>query len=226
MEHILDNPVWNALISGNKTLSNGNEKAKYFAKEVSPFAGIKDLSQSNFESLHDIIPDESLIGFLIPEEILIPNSWKVIQQINLLQMVLDKPGEQVAGVQEIVSLSEQDVAQMLVLTKQTNPGPFASKTIDFGNYKGIFYGNQLIAMAGQRLHAYEYKEISAVCTHPDYLGKGFARQLILDQVHRIQAESGIPFLHVKSENARAIKIYSDLGFVIRKEITFYSLQKN
>jgi ribosomal protein S18 acetylase RimI-like enzyme len=230
MKHILDNPVWNALISGNKNLSNGNETAKYFAREVSPFVGIKEINPRNFETLRDIIPFESIFGFISPEEIAIPNSWKVIHHMNVFQMVYDQPAGQVSrvqqGDQELVALSEQDVSQMLALTNLTNPGPFASKTIDFGHYKGIFNGNQLVAMAGQRLHAFAYAEISAVCTHPDYSGKGYASRLILDQVRRIHAESEIPFLHVLTENARAIKIYSNLGFVIRKELSVYTIEKN
>ena len=74
---------------------------------------------------------------------------------------------------------------MIVLTEMTHPGPFFNRTIEFGNYKGIFSGNDLVAMAGQRLHADQYVEISAVCTHPAHTGKGYATQLIISQVHQI-----------------------------------------
>ncbi len=82
---------------------------------------------------------------------------------------------------------------MLTLTQLTNPGPFAARTIDFGHYYGIFEGDKLVAMAGQRLHAFEYAEISAVCTHPDHSGRGYARELLLHQLHRIQTAKNIPF---------------------------------
>jgi hypothetical protein len=36
MAHVLDNPVWNALLSGNKHLAQGTAQAKYFAQDVSP----------------------------------------------------------------------------------------------------------------------------------------------------------------------------------------------
>jgi predicted GNAT family acetyltransferase len=80
-------------------------------------------------------------------------------------------------------------------------------------------------MAGQRLNPAPYAEISAVCTHPDYLGRGYAGKLLLNQAKRIKAASEIPFLHVKSENERAIKVYEKLGFVTRKEMSFYVLRK-
>jgi len=41
MEHVLDNPAWNALISGNKHLYKGSEQVKYFNSEVSPFVAFK-----------------------------------------------------------------------------------------------------------------------------------------------------------------------------------------
>ena len=114
---------------------------------------------------------------------------------------------------------------MLSLTKLTNPGPFLERTIEFGHYRGIFDGEELVAMAGQRMHSFNYAEISAVCTHPDYLGRGYARQLLLNQAQRIQAEGNIPYLHVLSTNERALKVYTGLGFVTRKEMYFYVLQK-
>jgi predicted GNAT family acetyltransferase len=80
-------------------------------------------------------------------------------------------------------------------------------------------------MAGQRLQPKPYVEISAVCTHPDHLGKGYASVLIADQVRRILAGAGIPFLHVRDDNAGAIRLYRKLGFAVRKQLTAYSIRK-
>jgi ribosomal protein S18 acetylase RimI-like enzyme len=226
MEPILDNPAWNALISGNKDLANGNEVAKYFPKEVSPFVGTREISTDNFNILHSIIPFDSFFGFVAPHDIVIPEPWKVIQYLKVLQMVYDETANPAAVQQEFTALNEQHVPQMLALTQLTNPGPFAEKTIDFGHYLGVFDGDRLVAMAGQRMHPTPYAEISAVCTHPDYLGRGYASQLLLSQIHRIRATSEIPFLHVKSENERAIKVYENLGFLARKEMSFYIIRKN
>lgn len=226
MEPILDNPAWNALISGNKDLANGNEVAKYFPKEVSPFVGIREVSLNNFNILHGIIPFDSFFGFVAPHDIVISEPWKVIQYLKVLQMVYDETANPATVQQEFTALNEQHVPQMLALTQLTNPGPFAEKTIDFGHYLGVFDGDRLVAMAGQRMHPTPYAEISAVCTHPDYLGRGYASQLLLSQIHRIRATSEIPFLHVKSENERAIKVYENLGFLARKEMSFYIIRKN
>ena len=80
-------------------------------------------------------------------------------------------------------------------------------------------------MAGQRLNPLPYAEISAVCTHPNHSGKGYARQLMQFHVNRIKAAGQIPFLHVRDDNTRAIKVYKDLGFEIFGEVYFYVLAK-
>jgi ribosomal protein S18 acetylase RimI-like enzyme len=225
MDHVLDNPAWYALTLGNEIFLNGNGSVKYFAKEVSPFVALKEYSAENFEALHGLVPPGSFSLLITLNEMEIPSPWKVTNCIKGLQMVYSNPANTPETVGELAALTEKDVPQMLALTKLTNPGPFASRTIDFGHYHGIFEGDQLVAMAGQRLHPLPYAEISAVCTHPDHTGKGYARQLLLHQIHRIKAATNIPFLHVRHDNERAIKVYEDLGFVTRRGIYFYVMQQ-
>ncbi|GAB4011112.1 GNAT family N-acetyltransferase [Spirosoma migulaei] len=224
MKHILDNPAWYALLSGNKALANGTETAKYFTPDVSPFAAVAEPTQANLELLHQTIPFATPIVLISDRLLSIADPWKVLHRLDGFQMVYTKPAEQSPTGPTVISLTEQHVPQMLALTELTVPGPFASKTIDFGHYEGIFEGEDLIAMAGQRLHAYEFAEISAVCTHPDYLSRGYARHLIIRQLCRIQAAAGTPYLHVRSDNVRAVNVYKAMGFETRKEIYFYILQ--
>ena len=47
-----------------------------------------------------------------------------------------------------------------------------------GQYLGIFDGDRLVAMAGERMTLAGFVEVSAVCTHPDYRGRGYAKQLV------------------------------------------------
>jgi ribosomal protein S18 acetylase RimI-like enzyme len=225
MAHLLDNPIYNALASGNENLSLGNEQAKYFLPEVDPFAGLKENSRADMDALYRISQAESFFILFMPGEVEIPDQWKIVRRMKILQMVYEKPGELRAASRELVDLNESDIPAMLDLTKMTNPGPFLSDTIRFGNYAGIFDGDRLIAMAGQRLQPKPFVEISAVCTHPAYIGKGFASMLISDQIRRITASSGIPFLHVLEDNAVAIKIYQKLGLAARRKITAYAIRK-
>ena len=226
MAHVLDNPVWHALISGNKDLAEGTGQVKYFAADVSPFVGFEAPAAQAFSLLHALIPAERVVGVVSPVALDIPPQWQVVRAMQVWQMVQERPAEGVLAVLPPTPLGPQHVPAMLALTTQTNPGPFFSNTIAFGHYQGIFEGEQLVAMAGQRMNPEPYAEISAVCTHPDYLGRGYAAQLIRHQIRRIIAESGIPFLHVKSDNTRAINLYKHLGFVPRKEMSFYIIRKN
>jgi ribosomal protein S18 acetylase RimI-like enzyme len=225
MENELDNPAWNALISGNSNLSFGNEQVKYFDSEVSPFAAFSENSAENFQLLYELIPEGRVMLFIAPVEIEIPSPWKVLNCIKGKQMVCDIQTEQSEPSLKLTPLTEEHIPQMLALTKLTNPGPFASRTIDFGHYQGVFDDDKLVAMAGQRMRVFNYAEISAVCTHPDYLGRGYAKQLLIHQINRIKAASEIPFLHVRYDNDRAIKVYESLGFSTRREIYFYVMQK-
>ena len=225
MQHVLDNPVWNALISGNKTLSIGNEKAKYFLKDVAPFAAVKTVTTTGLKALYDIAYAGDGFAFFSNKEIDIPQPWKVRNCTHALQMVHDKVSRKKTVVDDIVALSGKDVPAMLTLTKLTNPGPFLTRTIEFGNYEGIFKNGELVAMTGQRMHPFEYIEVSAVCTHPEHTGHGYATNLILRQVENILAQSAIPFLHVKQENTNAIKLYHALGFSARKEMFIYGIKK-
>ena len=72
---------------------------------------------------------------------------------------------------------------------------------------------------------YDYTEVSAVCTHPDFLGRGYAQRLIQHQVNSILEEKKIPFLHVRSDNNRAIDLYERLGFVKNGNMNFYFFQR-
>jgi len=225
MEHFLDNPAWNALISGNSCLSFGNDHVKYFDNEVSPFAALSENTGENFLQLCALLPQNRPVLFVSPEKIEIPAVWQIRRVIHGVQMVCHTTRTGKESHSGLIPLTEEHVPQMMELTRLTDPGPFASKTIEFGHYRGVFEDGQLVAMAGQRLHAFNFAEVSAVCTRPGYTGKGYARQLISDQVSRIKAGGEIPFLHSRADNRRAIGVYESLDFEIRKEVWFYLMVK-
>jgi ribosomal protein S18 acetylase RimI-like enzyme len=225
MEQVLDNPAWNALITGNKNLSLGNEDVKFFDEQTSPFAGIKEYTAEGFEQLYNLYGGQSPKVVILKEETAIPQPWVTLRYMKCLQMVYHGDAPIAYDSSLIIPLTSEHVPQMLELTALTNPGPFALNTIAFGHYSGIFDGSKLVAMAGQRMNPTPYAEISAVCTHPDYTGKGYAKQLLLHQVNRVIVAGGIPFLHVLDYNERAIKVYESLGFKTRTKLHFYVIQK-
>jgi hypothetical protein len=236
---ILDNPVWNALISGNINLAEttGNGLVKSFPADVAPFVGLAATDADCFNSLDELIPVNRVVAVVTPEEIEIPGRWKPILRAQLYQMIAPAPSTYalvtdsasdpapLPASPELIPLHSKHIPAMLNLTKLTNPGPFYNRTIEFGNYHGIFAGNQLVAMAGQRMNLGKCIEVSAVCTHPDHLGNGYASALVLHLATLIRAQSAIPFLHVLANNTSAIKLYKKLGFSIHQQVSINIIQK-
>jgi predicted GNAT family acetyltransferase len=120
--------------------------------------------------------------------------------------------------QIIVDLSVSHIDEMLALVELTKPGPFLRRTPELGSYLGIHEAGQLVAMAGERLRPLGYTEISAVCTHPEYRGRGYASSLVFALIQKITKRDETPFLHVRAENVGAVRLYEKLGFKTRRII--------
>lgn len=225
MEPLLHNPVYNALLSGDASLSYGSANVKFFDKEVSPFAGFDDNYEGGFAELYELLPSGRKILYAKPTEINIPEGWALLAHVPGLQFVLNNYTPQGQDKSQIVPLTQENVEEMIALIALTKPGPFDKRTIEFGSYHGIFKDGQLAAMTGQRLHVFDFTEVSAVCTHPDYLGRGFAASLLHHQIALILEMGQTPFLHVRSDNVRAIELYKRIGFAISRQMHFYFLKK-
>ncbi len=220
MVHLLDNPVWEALSSKQNHFNMGNEVLKYFPKNVAPFVGLKNWDEKDLKELNDHLPAGRTFSVVNAKEVTLPTSFEIVSAIPLYQMYC--PVLNPATDRDIIihSLGNDDVPMMLELTAMTKPGPFYERTIDFGNYIGILDNDKLIAMAGDRLSVNGYTEVSAICTNPDHLGNGYASYLTTKAAQRIIREGNIPFLHVKTDNLRAIQVYKKIGFEIRSDMYF------
>ena len=108
-----------------------------------------------------------------------------------------------------------DVPAMIELATLTEPGPFRERTIELGNFYGIFESDRLLAMAGQRMRVPGFVEVSAVCTHPDARGRGYAGMVMSEVIRDIIAEGATPFLHAFADNP-AVRLYERLGFTHRR----------
>jgi ribosomal protein S18 acetylase RimI-like enzyme len=143
--------------------------------------------------------------------------WEIEREAAMLKMVWEGPCPETDAAPDAVALEPAHYPQALELARQRNPGPFGPRTPELGDYFGYFDGERLIAMAGERLCAGNLHEISAVCTHPDFLGRGFARRLSLKLVRRQMLRGKVPFLHVVATNSAARTLYEKLGFISRLE---------
>lgn len=225
MNHVLENPVYNALLTGDSHLSFGTENVKYFDAEVSPYVGFPEDYANGFTDLCELLPPGRRILYARPAPVITPGGWQLQHEIKGLQFVYEGNNIPEGDFSNIVPLTEQHVDEMIELVKLTRPGPFGKRTIDFGSYHGIFVNGQLAAMTGQRLHVAGYTEISAVCTHPGHLGKGYASALMQHQMQIILNSGQQPFLHVRDDNDRAIAVYERLGFNISRIMNFYFMKR-
>lgn len=225
VNHVLNNPVWEALTSGDSALSYGTATVKYFDERVSPFAGFEQDYNEGFDELHALLPPGRNILYAAPYDVEPPKGWQLLQAIPGLQFVYKGGTIPVPRHFTLTPLGAEHIEQMVELATLTRPGPFGPRTIDFGHYYGIFEGGQLVAMTGQRLHPRGFTEISAVCTHPDHGGKGYAAALVQQALNLILQQGQTPFLHVRTDNARAIALYERLGFAVSRPMNFYVLNR-
>jgi ribosomal protein S18 acetylase RimI-like enzyme len=219
MDHVLDNMIWNAITTGNNDIAVINGDVGCYFPDIAPFAGMKVFNDANLKKLYEFIPANRSVAISSLNKMDHDESrWKLLQPMDVTQMVYEHSVNTFTTKNSslIVPLSEEHVPRMMELTPLTRPGPFLQQTIRFKNYFGIFNEGRLAAMTGQRMHPRPYMEVSAVCTHPDFRGLGYATSLMLHVMKIILDNSFTPFLHVLSNNSNAIELYKTIGFRTRE----------
>ena len=217
IERELDNPFWSSLATRHARLARGGALARRYPADISPLAGLSAAGPANvaaLEALVEVGDDMALTGLFVPA---LPAHWETLYESRLTQMIRNDRSPLPDADTEAAVLGAADVAEMLALVELTHPGPFRPRTIELGTYIGIRETGRLIAIAGERLWIGDCREVSAVCTHPDAQGRGYARALIARVVNRMLRAGQTPILHVDSRNTRAIDLYLALGFVRRAE---------
>ena len=225
MDHPLDNPIWTALNSGSASFAYGNGTVRFIDRRIGFFAGIPLYDTEHLDQLYAEMDSGMRVIVFTPGYLNLDAKWKVRNDNALLQMVFDKPSINLSLDASIRALAAADVPEMLALTQLAKPGPFLENTIAFGGYFGFFVDGKLVSMAGTRLAAGPYTEVSAVCTHPDFVGRGLAQRVLPHVLNYIQQQGQIPYLQLYPDNLPAYRLYQRLGFVARANLRVYSLEK-
>jgi ribosomal protein S18 acetylase RimI-like enzyme len=215
--HPLDNPVYASLTSHHADIARRIDDALRYPPDVAPFIGVGRSDRSATTAVERLVAAGDLVCFvgIVPP---LGTAWRVEHAAPIAQMVRDAPLPVADGPDVVELASESQVADMLALTALVYPHYFRPRTIAMGGYIGIYEDGRLAAMAGERLHFDGHREISAVCTHPDFLGRGLARRLIALLTNRILERGERPFLHFSHDNTRAKALYERMGFRHRADV--------
>jgi ribosomal protein S18 acetylase RimI-like enzyme len=229
MTHPLDRAVWNALttrLSGFVT-ADSNARAVRIDPEVGVFVSGVDAEPGTLQAMADLAlrhPGAGMVELTGGPmgEMDLPGV-EVINRVPLVQMVcaaLTPGGPDIA----FETLTEADAPEMLALATLTKPGPFRSATRRLGPFIGIKQEGRLVAMAGRRLRVDGFTELSGVCTHPDWRGRGYAAGLSRAVAGEILVLGEAVFLHAFAEHDATIAFYRSLGFEVRAPMTYTILR--
>jgi len=223
--HPLDRPVWASLTTHHAGVSEGNALARRFVRDVNLFAASRDESPDALAALAELVKPGETVFVAEVSEIRIPPGLTEVRAARGIQMVATRSLSGEPRDARIRALTEADAPEMLALAKLTEPGPFLPRTHTMGAFLGLRIDGRLAAMAGERMRFPGYTEVSGVCTHPDFRGRGLARALSTAVVAAIEARGDRAFLHAWKANRSAIGLYETLGFELRTEVNISVLTR-
>ena len=216
--HPLDNPVYASLTGPHAGFAERRGNVLRYPPDMSPFIGMPgEPGPADWAAVAELVGPGRLV-FAPSVYTPFPDNWEVLSRGDGVQMVAEslEPAED----PEAVRLGPDDVPEMLDLAGRTKPGPFLSRTIEFGTYLGIRRDGKLVAMAGERLRPPGFTEISAVCTDEAWRGHGFASRLTRAVAAVITKRGDTAFLHAVATNTAAVRLYEKMGFTARRTTIF------
>ncbi|MEO6564948.1 MAG: GNAT family N-acetyltransferase [Casimicrobiaceae bacterium] len=214
---LLDNVFWHSLNGVQARFSQGTDVARRYAVGFSPIVAFAEPRRPDFDALLpycDVGDHFYCAGWSGPA----PANWTIDAAASMFQMVWAGEAPPADDTLAMTPLEGRHAPQMVALATLVPPGPFGLRTVELGVYLGVFDGVQLVAMAGERSAAGALREVSGVCTHPDFQGRGYARALMLAVIRLQLARQQIPFLHVMENNVNAHRMYVRMGFRIHQSL--------
>jgi ribosomal protein S18 acetylase RimI-like enzyme len=216
--------MWSALGGPHRGLAARLDDLTWYPPAIAPFVAIPAADVlPDLESAHARgLADQAYFVGVCPNSL--PGGWRWASRSNILQLF---PTGEIpeAGADAGTVLGESDRAAMRELTQLAFPDFFRERTAELGLYLGIYAGARLVAMAGERLALSGLQEISGVCTHPDFTGRGYARRLTRALLSRHRRRGVRSFLHVSEGNMVARRLYESMGFVVRASLSMCKVER-
>lgn len=216
---LLDSPVSAALSTLHRSFALEINDQLFYDDRYCPF-GATDSSLPSEKAL-DTYSERCKDFYIVGEKPEWSPRLQLHRQLICLQLIVDQPFNNKAS-QPLQPLETREEKQELFeLVNLVQPGFFRSHTAELGRYFGIRQHGKLIACAGERMRMPGFTELSAIVTHPEHTGKGYASQLIQGISDLLFTENTLPFLHVAESNTSAIRLYEKLGFQTRRKMDFW-----
>jgi ribosomal protein S18 acetylase RimI-like enzyme len=219
-EALLDNPMWSSLMTDHADLALGAQVGRGLARrypaEIGPLSAFQEPTAEAYADLELLIPEGDVAALFLHKKAELPEGWELLRDGTLVQMICRQTPAERPLPDALIQLGPEDYPEMLALATLTEPGPFRAKTGSLGGFLGIRVDGRLVAMAGRRLAPAGFREISAVCTHPEFRGRGYALALVAAVARNIFADGLTPFLTSFEANTGAIRVYEQAGFEVRR----------
>jgi GNAT superfamily N-acetyltransferase len=211
MKPLLDNIMWNCLSGPHAKFATGSGAVRRYAPGFSAIVGCEDPERPDFTTSNATAnlarASISISGAALPHPVGASTKKPECSRWSGTRRRRSTTRRPTPRRCARNSLRRRSSSRIL-----TNPGPFGRRTPELGEYFGYFDDGRLIAMAGERMCAGELHEVSGVCTHPAFQGRGLARKLTLKLVRRQLQRGKTPFLHVMGHNTAARELYRKMGF--------------
>lgn len=223
-EFELDNPVWSALTSRHAAFARRGANAARYPAQVAPFVAVDPADALALVQLASLVDVGETVLFVGPAPPLDSN-WSVVEPLVHIAQMVCAARLPVNDGPEVIELSAAHRADVLDLTARVYPHYFRPRTMDLGRYFGIYDGAKLAALAGERMRLHGHTELSAICTDPAYVGRGYAQRLTAMLTNDLLEQGVQPFLHVSQANTRAKSLYERMGYRFRADIPLLAVRR-
>lgn len=223
-DSLFANPVWHALRTKHRHFALFAGNACRYPADVAPFAAVVAPTAAALNQLRSLLAAGESVWVIGDTYPAVPGLG-VERRMECFQMFLPANVTPDGPTCDIVRLSDANAPEMVALTATAFPGFFRSRTCEMGSYRGVRSNGELIAMGGERLMLDSYPEISGVCTHPAHRRKGLAASIVWQIARDHRRDGLVSWLHVASDNHKAIRLYLRMGFKRSRRVMLNRLSR-